>query len=49
MADISVRTPLRRSPLGPWAAEFDQLPPGLRIQEAPFLTMLTVRLDPAGP
>jgi sarcosine oxidase subunit gamma len=49
MADISVRTSLRRSPLGHWTTEFDQLPRGVRIAESPFLTMLTVRLDPAGP
>ena len=28
---------------------FDQLPQGVRSQESPFLTMLTLRLDPAGP
>jgi sarcosine oxidase subunit gamma len=46
---VTVETPARRSPLADFAAAFAQLPAGLRAVELPFLTQLSLRLDPDGP
>ncbi|MEV6742395.1 sarcosine oxidase subunit gamma family protein [Streptomyces sp. NPDC051104] len=45
---MTVETSIRLSPLADWAAAFDQLPAGIRIREMPFLTQLSLRLDPGG-
>ena len=45
MADTLERT----SPLQPWAARFAQLPDSVAIVEEPFITMVELRVDPAGP
>jgi sarcosine oxidase, subunit gamma len=45
MADTLERT----SPLQPWAARFAQLPDTVAIAEEPFITMVELRVDPAGP
>lgn len=39
----------RNSPLQPWAAKFAQLPDSVAIAEEPFVTMVELRVDPAGP
>jgi sarcosine oxidase, subunit gamma len=44
MADTLERT----SPLQPWAARFAQLPDTVAIVEEPFITMVELRVDPAG-
>ncbi|MEU9214240.1 sarcosine oxidase subunit gamma family protein [Streptomyces sp. NPDC048415] len=46
---MTVETSIRRSPLADWAAAFDQLLAGIQILEMPFLTQLSLRLDPGGP
>jgi sarcosine oxidase, subunit gamma len=38
-----------RSPLDGWGAAFAGLPGDVRIAEIPFLTQLTVRVEPGGP
>lgn len=38
-----------RSPLAGWAAAFARLPDGVRITEIPFLTQLSLRVEPDGP
>jgi sarcosine oxidase subunit gamma len=38
----------RISPLQPWAARFAQLPDSAAIAEEPFVTMVELRVDPAG-
>lgn len=45
---MTVDTPTRYSPLADRAAELDRLPAGIRITEVPFLTQLTLRVDPGG-
>ena len=45
MADTLERT----SPLQPWAARFAQLSDSVAIVEEPFVTMVDLRVDPAGP
>jgi sarcosine oxidase subunit gamma len=45
MADTLERT----SPLQPWAARFARLPNSVAIVEEPFVTMVDLRVDPAGP
>jgi len=44
MADTLERT----SPLQPWAARFAQLSDSVAIVEEPFVTMVDLRVDPAG-
>jgi len=39
----------RISPLQPWAKRFAQLPDAVTIVEAPFITMVELRVDPSGP
>jgi sarcosine oxidase subunit gamma len=39
----------RMSPLQPWAARFAQLSDSVAIVEEPFVTMVDLRVDPAGP
>src|SRR5262245_60356577 len=38
----------RTSPLQPWATRFAQLPDTVAIVEEPFVTMVELRIDPAG-
>lgn len=45
---MTVETSARRSPLADFAAALAELPAGLRAAELPFLTQLSLRLDPAG-
>jgi sarcosine oxidase subunit gamma len=45
MADTLERT----SPLQPWAARFAELTNSVAIAEEPFVTMVDLRVDPAGP
>jgi len=45
MADTLDRT----SPLQPWAARFAQLTNSVAIAEEPFVSMVDLRVDPAGP
>ena len=45
MADTLTRT----SPLRPWATRFAKLPDSVAIVEEPFVTMVDLRVDPAGP
>jgi sarcosine oxidase subunit gamma len=45
MADTLERT----SPLQPWAARFASLTNSIAIVEEPFVTMVDLRVDPAGP
>ena len=44
-ADITTR----RSPLQQWTAAFETLPAAVRLRELPFLTQLSLRVDPSGP
>jgi sarcosine oxidase subunit gamma len=39
----------RTSPLQPWATRFAQLSDTVAIVEEPFMTMVELRIDPAGP
>ncbi|GHE03216.1 sarcosine oxidase subunit gamma [Streptomyces alanosinicus] len=43
---MTVETPARFSPLSGWQDRFAQLPTGLRVRELPFLTQLTLRVEP---
>lgn len=45
---MTVETPARFSPLSAWQDEFTRLPAGIRVRERPFLTQLTLRLEPGG-
>ena len=45
MADTLART----SPLRPWATRFAKLPDSVAIVEEPFVTMVDLRVDSAGP
>lgn len=46
---MTVDTTTRRSPLHEWTAAFETLPAAVRLRELPFLTQLSVRVDPEGP
>ncbi|MEU8828093.1 sarcosine oxidase subunit gamma family protein [Streptomyces sp. NPDC048636] len=46
---MTVETPLRFSPLDGWQNTFDRLPDGLDIREIPFLTQLSLRVEPGSP
>lgn len=46
---MTVETPAGRSPLAGFAAVFAGLPAGLRVEELPFRTQLSLRLDPGAP
>ena len=39
----------RTSPLRPWAEQFARLANSVAIVEEPFVTMVDLRVDPAGP
>ena len=43
------RTLTRYSPLSEWRDTLAQLPEGLQVRELPFLTQLTLRLQPGSP
>lgn len=46
---MTVETPTRFSPLSAWQDTLAQLPTGLEVRELPFLTQLTLRLQPGSP
>ncbi|MDT0460399.1 sarcosine oxidase subunit gamma family protein [Streptomyces sp. DSM 41527] len=46
---MTVETPTRFSPLSEWQHTLAQLPAGLQVRELPFLTQLTLRLQPGSP
>lgn len=46
---MTVETPTRRRPLAGAEAAFAELPAGLNVVELPFLTQLSLRVDPADP
>ncbi|MFE1176140.1 sarcosine oxidase subunit gamma [Streptomyces sp. NPDC058773] len=46
---MTVETPTRFSPLSAWQETLAQLPNGLQVRELPFLTQLTVRMQPGSP
>jgi sarcosine oxidase, subunit gamma len=46
---VTVETPARRSPLAGYTAAFADLPDGFDARELPFLTQLSLRLDPVSP
>lgn len=46
---MTVNSTARVSPLNDWAGAFDALPAAVRVRERPFLTQLSVRVDPTGP
>jgi sarcosine oxidase subunit gamma len=46
---VTVETPTRFSPLSAWRDDLAQLPTGLHARELPFLTQLTLRLQPGSP
>ncbi|MGW3208941.1 sarcosine oxidase subunit gamma [Streptomyces sp. NPDC001135] len=43
---MTVETPARLSPLSEWQDSFAQLPTGLHVRELPFLTQLSLRVEP---
>ncbi|MBW8793843.1 MAG: sarcosine oxidase subunit gamma [Streptomyces sp.] len=45
---MTVETPARFSPLSEWADTLAQLPAGFRVRELPFLTQLSLRVEPGG-
>ncbi|MEV4333668.1 sarcosine oxidase subunit gamma family protein [Streptomyces sp. NPDC049597] len=46
---MTVETPTRHSPLAAWQDRLAQLPTGLQARELPFLTQLTLRVQPGSP
>ncbi|WP_435240434.1 sarcosine oxidase subunit gamma [Streptomyces cucumeris] len=46
---MTVETPVRSSPLDGWQNTFDRLPESLAIREIPFLTQLSLRVEPGSP
>ncbi|MEW2259647.1 sarcosine oxidase subunit gamma family protein [Streptomyces sp. NPDC047869] len=46
---MTVETSTRFSPLAEWQHTLAQLPTGLRVRELPFLTQLTLRVEPGSP
>ncbi|MFJ3777513.1 sarcosine oxidase subunit gamma [Streptomyces sp. NPDC090075] len=45
---MTVETPARFSPLSEWQDTLARLPAGIEVRELPFLTHLTLRLEPGG-
>ncbi|MFF7983682.1 sarcosine oxidase subunit gamma [Streptomyces sp. NPDC007901] len=45
---MTVETPARFSPLSEWHDTLARLPAGIEVRELPFLTHLTLRLEPGG-
>ncbi|WNE94315.1 sarcosine oxidase subunit gamma family protein [Streptomyces luomodiensis] len=45
---MTVETSTRVSPLSAWQDRLARLPAGLRVRELPFLTQLTLRVEPGG-
>ncbi|MFD5541200.1 sarcosine oxidase subunit gamma [Streptomyces sp. NPDC127079] len=43
---MTVETPARFSPLSEWQDRLARLPDGIRVRELPFLTQLTLRVEP---
>ncbi|MEU2771809.1 sarcosine oxidase subunit gamma family protein [Streptomyces sp. NPDC007162] len=43
---MTVETPARFSPLSEWQDRLTRLPDGFRVRELPFLTQLTLRVEP---
>jgi sarcosine oxidase, subunit gamma len=46
---VTVEAPTHRAPLATWTTAFQQLPAGVEVKELPFLSQLSLRLDPSGP
>ncbi|WP_307840040.1 sarcosine oxidase subunit gamma family protein [Streptomyces sp. G44] len=46
---MTAETPARLGPLAAWRERLARLPAGIRVTELPFLTQLTLRVQPGGP